>query len=83
MNKQSGGWKVSTGQPLTHRHLLGEGQRDEEQRQPHRQERDDLVHGQLQAHPFVLGLRGVLEQKVREHVLGGDVRDRHGAREHQ
>lgn len=70
-------------QQLTHRHLLGEGERDEKQRQPHRQERDDLVHGELQAHPFVLGFRGVLEQKVREHVLGGYVRDGHGVREQQ
>lgn len=66
---------------LTHRHLLCEGERDEEKRQPHGQHGDDLVHGELQAHPFVLGLRGVLEQKVREHVLGGDVRDGHGVRE--
>lgn len=59
-------------------HLLGEGQGDEEQRQPHGDAGDDLVERQLQPQPLEARLRRLLQQEVGEDVLGGDVRDGHG-----
>lgn len=63
---------------VTDGHLLGEGEGDEEQRQPHGDAGDDLVERQLQPQPLVARLRRLLQQEVGEDVLGGDVRDGHG-----
>ncbi|XP_031509817.1 uncharacterized protein LOC116269817 [Papio anubis] len=63
---------------LTNRDLLREGQRDEQQRQPHGNARNHLVHGQLQSQPLELRLGGLLQQEIREHVLRGQVGDGHG-----
>ncbi|XP_011933242.1 PREDICTED: uncharacterized protein LOC105594154 [Cercocebus atys] len=63
---------------LTNRDLLREGQRDEQQRQPHGNACNHLVHGQLQSQPLELRLGGLLQQEIREHVLRGQVGDGHG-----
>lgn len=71
-------WQI---QQLTHWHLLSESKRDKKQRQPHCQKRDYLVHGEVKTGPFVLRLRGILEQKVGKNILGGYMGNRHYGQE--
>lgn len=83
-HKTGRGWRGGAfgARAVTYRDLLGEGQRDEQERQPDGDAGDQLVDGQLEPQPLVLALRRrLLQQEVREDVLGGDVRDGHfGAR---
>lgn len=62
---------------LTNRDLLGKGQRDEQQRQPHGHAGHHLVKRQLRPHAAVPVLTRVLQQEVAEHILGGHVGDGH------
>lgn len=62
---------------LTSRELPGESQGDEEEGQPHSDELQEAITGQLQPQALGSGSTGIWEESIGEHVLSGCVREGH------